>query len=105
MSTQEKVKALVLGEDDNVATAIGDIEEAGEYPVMFKDGIKAVRVVVPIPFGHKFAVKEIAKGSDIIKYGEVIGAATADIKTGEHVHVHNVVSKRGRGDLEGKGEN
>ena len=32
------------------------------------------------------------------KYGEVIGAATRDIRVGEHVHVHNVEGKRGRGD-------
>ena len=97
--------ALVLGDQDNVATAIDDIPEAGEYPVMFKDGIKTVNVLVAIPFGHKFAVSDIAAGGDIVKYGEVIGEATTNIKTGEHVHVHNVVSKRGRGDLEAKGAN
>jgi altronate dehydratase small subunit len=37
-------------------------------------------------------------GVEVIKYGKVIGETTAEIQTGEHVHVHNVDSKRGRGD-------
>ncbi|RLG06284.1 MAG: D-galactarate dehydratase, partial [Thaumarchaeota archaeon] len=52
-----------------------------------------------IPFGHKLAIREIPRGEEIIKYGEVIGRATRDIEIGEHVHVHNVESLRGRGDL------
>jgi altronate dehydratase small subunit len=37
-------------------------------------------------------------GDDIMKYGEVIGAAVRSIRAGEHVHVHNLEGKRGRGD-------
>lgn len=48
------------------------------------------------------AIKDIPKGGEIIKYGEIIGRATANIEPGEHVHVHNVESLRGRGDLEKK---
>jgi altronate dehydratase small subunit len=51
-----------------------------------------------IPYAHKFALVYMAKGVDVIKYGEVIGAATADIHPGEHGHVHKVESKRARGD-------
>jgi altronate dehydratase small subunit len=54
-----------------------------------------------ISFGHKFAIKSIAEGDDIIKYGEVIGRAIAPIAIGEHTHVHNIESLRGRGDIEG----
>ena len=36
---------------------------------------------------------------DIRKYGQVVGRATADIRTGDHVHVHNVEALRGRGDI------
>ena len=45
-----------------------------------------------IPAGHKFALKDIPQGEYIIKYGEIIGRATADIKAGEWVHTHNVRS-------------
>jgi altronate dehydratase small subunit len=41
----------------------------------------------------------IGKGDDVVKYGEIIGRATADIAKGEHVHVHNIESLRGRGDI------
>ena len=44
-------------------------------------------------------MKDIKKGTPIIKYGETIGLATEDIKEGDHVHVHNVEGLRGRGDM------
>lgn len=47
-----------------------------------------------IPIGHKVALKEIKKGDTIWKYGQDIGKAIADISMGEHVHVHNVKTKR-----------
>ena len=45
-----------------------------------------------IPAGHKFAVRDIPKGEFVVKYGEIIGRATQDIRTGEWVHTHNVKS-------------
>ena len=45
-----------------------------------------------IPAGHKFALRDIKKGEYIIKYGEIIGRATKDVKKGEWVHTHNVKS-------------
>lgn len=47
-------------------------------------------VEISIENGHKYARVSIKKGEDIIKYGEVIGHATADISVGEHVHTHNM---------------
>ncbi len=41
----------------------------------------------------------VAVGEEVRKYGEVIGLANAPISPGDHVHVHNVESQRGRGDL------
>lgn len=45
-----------------------------------------------IPAGHKYAIKEIKQGEYVIKYGEIIGRATCDIKVGDWVHTHNVKS-------------
>ena len=45
-----------------------------------------------IPAGHKFALKDIKKGEYVVKYGEIIGRATADINAAEWVHTHNVKS-------------
>ncbi len=45
-----------------------------------------------IPAGHKFALRDIKQGDYVVKYGEIIGRATADIQKGEWVHTHNVKS-------------
>ena len=47
-------------------------------------------VEVNLEDGHKYALRDIKCGEDIIKYANPIGHATADIKKGEHVHTHNV---------------
>ncbi len=47
-----------------------------------------------IPLGHKIALGDIRSGATIIKYGHDIGKATSDIKLGDHVHVHNVKTKK-----------
>ncbi len=51
---------------------------------------KLDNVEVNIENGHKYAVRDIKAGENIIKYGQPIGHATSDIKCGEHVHTHNV---------------
>jgi (2R)-sulfolactate sulfo-lyase subunit alpha len=47
-----------------------------------------------VPIGHKVALCDIKNGDTVIKYGQDIGRAVADIKKGEHVHVHNLKTKR-----------
>lgn len=47
-----------------------------------------------IPIGHKLAIRELAEGDTVIKYGVDIGITTAAIGIGEHLHVHNVKTKR-----------
>lgn len=95
-----KRDAIVIHERDNVATALRDLEAGASAAVGRGDAIAAVVLADAIEFGHKFAVRPIAAGEDIVKYGEIIGRATAAIATGAHTHVHNVESLRGRGDLE-----
>ena len=53
-----------------------------------------LKAVQDIPIGHKVALKPIKSGDTIIKYGEDIGKAIADIAPGGHLHVHNVKTKR-----------
>lgn len=58
-----------------------------------KDNVRvALKPVGNIPAGHKIALKDIKAGEPVIKYGEVIGRATKDIKAGEWVHSHNLKS-------------
>ena len=91
--------ALVIKEQDNVATAIRDIAAGAVARVGRGDEVFELAVADGIAMGHKVAVRDIAHGEDILKYGAVIGRATAAIPAGRHVHVHNVESLRGRGDL------
>ena len=88
------MKALVLHPDDNVATAVSALAPGEKISI----DATGITLLEPIPFGHKLALKDIRPGENIIKYGEVIGRATAAIKKGAHVHVHNVEGRRGRGD-------
>jgi len=91
-------KAIVMESVDNVATAVEPID-ASEKIAVEAGGVKViVHITENIPFGHKFAIRGIREGELILKYGEPIGVAYIDIKAGQHVHVHNLESRRGRGD-------
>lgn len=93
-----KVKAIIAKDIDNVASVIEFIEAKEVVGVNLDGDIKEVLVNHDIPYGHKISLQDIKCGEDIYKYGEIIGRATADIKYGDYVHIHNVESKRGRGD-------
>ena len=92
-------KAIVIDLKDNVATLLADVYANDVVQIMMGDKTTETKVQERIQFGHKFAMKKISKGQNVVKYGEVIGQATQDIVEGQHVHVHNVESLRGRGDL------
>ena len=94
-----KRDAIAIKAEDNVATALRDLGKGDVAAVGVGDRTVSVTVRDAITFGHKFALKDIAKGDDILKYGEVIGRATAAIPQGAHAHVQNIESLRGRGDL------
>lgn len=87
-----RVEALKLDPGDTIAVAITPIQAGDVVTVMGSD--EQVTARVDIPSGHKIALQAIASGEDVLRYGEVIGAATADIERGDHVHVHNLISKR-----------
>ncbi|MBE1441414.1 UxaA family hydrolase [Paenibacillus sp. OAS669] len=94
--------ALVMDAKDHVATAIKDLEKGQKISYRVQEQVREVVLLDAVPFGHKIAIEDIAQGTDIRKYGEVIGRTTADIKAGQHVHVHNVEGIRGRGDQAAK---
>ena len=75
---------------DSVATALRDLD-TGEQ-------ILGVTLAEPIAKGHKLAVRAIAAGEPVLKFGFPIGRATRDIAPGAHVHTHNVATA-----LEGSG--
>jgi len=87
--------ALRLKDDDDVAVALRPLEPGST--IRFPEA--TIVAVAAIPSGHKIAMRPIAGGALIRKYGQVIGRAVGAIAPGDHVHVHNVEGTRGRGDL------
>ncbi len=71
-----------LNPADNVVIALKDI---GSGTVV--DGLT---LKDPVPRGHKIAAEPIAKGANVLRYGQIIGAATVDIPAGSHIHTHNL---------------
>ena len=90
-------RAILLNESDNVATLIDD-GSSGDDCLLQGEGSGSVKLARDIPFGHKVTTADIGVGGEVIKYGQVIGLATEAIPTGQHAHVHNIESRRGRGD-------
>lgn len=90
-------RAIVLNRADNVATLI-DTGRSGEGCVLQGEASGEVKLRQDVPFGHKLCIRGTAAGAEVLKYGQVIGKASRALEVGEHVHVHNVESARGRGD-------
>jgi altronate dehydratase len=84
---------LVLDAADNVAVALENLDAGAETGVEAPGG-EMIRAREAIRAAHKVAIRSIAAGQPVIKYGEVIGVASAAIAPGAHVHVHNVASGR-----------
>jgi len=85
------VQALKLDPRDGVAVALADLA-AGEAVRVAGERIELTQA---IPKGHKFALRDHAPESPVVKYGAPIGVATAQIERGAHVHVHNLRSALG----------
>ena len=91
---------LRMNEKDNVAVCLAKGEAGETFTLTAKDGSKSgsIKLLDAVPFAHKAALVDIGQGEHIIKYGEIIGAATQPIRAGQWVHVHNIEGLRGRGD-------
>lgn len=86
--------AILLHPDDNVITLLVDADAEETASAGSEDQCVDVRLTEPIRFGHKIAIKPIAEGEEVIKYGMPIGTALAAIEPGAWVHVHNCRSVR-----------
>jgi hypothetical protein len=79
---------IVLSPEDNVGVAVRTIARGAAVtgagaPLVASD---------EIPTGHKVALRPIAPGDKIVKFGVPVGSATKPIPAGAHVHMHNVRS-------------
>lgn len=88
------MKAILIDAKDNVAVVLGAVKKGDT--ISFVRGTAACEITAPgdVPVYHKIASAFIPQGQPVVKYGEHIGLAAADIQPGSHVHVHNVLSKR-----------
>src|SRR5262249_19650046 len=78
--------AIRLHPDDNVAIARLPVAAGTDLVV---EG-QTVRTLDAIPAGHKLALRNIAAGQVVERYGQVIGRARAAIEAGRHIHTHNL---------------
>ena len=88
---------LVHEEGDSVGVIVVEGIKAGQELsgwVMAEDKTIKVKVLNDIPIGHKVALKDFKVGDSVMKYGVDIGKIVAPIKKGEHVHVHNLKTRR-----------
>ncbi len=88
---------IMHNESDSCAVAVVEGLEANTKCncwIMDKDTSFDIEIKSDIPIGHKIAVKNIKNGDTIFKYDIDIGKCVQDIKEGEHLHVHNVKTKR-----------
>ena len=87
-------KAIQIDERDNVATVTSDVGAGDDVEVLSPQGelLMSPRMSGEVSFGHKIALKELVKGEEVIKYGEIIGVASSPIGVGVWVHTHNVES-------------
>jgi altronate dehydratase small subunit len=93
-------KAIVINTEDNVANMIGPGNKGLQIKCNVADSsIETVKLLDDVPSNHKFAFRDMKKGEPVIKYGLNIGKASKNISKGQYVHVHNIESNRGRGDL------
>jgi altronate dehydratase small subunit len=88
-----RVEAIMIDEKDNVAVALETISTGTMVSIEVEGRVERIRLISEIPKGHKFALRDLARGAAIVKYGEAIGQSTVPIARGEHVHVHNVTSQ------------
>ena len=81
---------------DTVGVAVVDIKAGQEVEGrdLVTNKVLKAKANMDIPLGHKIALRDFKTGEDVTKYSVVIGRVTKEIKQGDHVHVHNVKTKR-----------
>ena len=88
---------IIHDDKDNVGVVVIDLTKKDqEYSCWIMESDKTVKIqsINNISLGHKIALKDFKVGDTILKYGNDIGKVVASIKKGDHVHVHNVKTKK-----------
>ena len=88
---------IIHDEKDNVGVVVIETTKKGQECnawIMENDKTININSTNAVPLGHKIALKDLKEGDTILKYGHDIGKVVKSIKKGEHVHVHNVKTKK-----------
>ena len=88
---------IIHDEKDNVGVVVIETTKKGQECnawIMENDKTIKIKSINEIPLGHKIALQNLKEGDTILKYGHDIGKVVKSIKKGEHVHVHNVKTKK-----------
>lgn len=90
------IQFLVHDKRDSVGVAVVDVKAGQTLSGRSLDTNETLtaKANMDIPLGHKIALKDFKVGDAVLKYGCDIGKVVASIKAGDHVHVHNVKTKR-----------
>ena len=86
-----KESILIIHPRDNVAVALEKMVVGDEATAA---DIESFTVLDEIPASHKIALRDIAAGEEIVKYGETVAVSTQTIKKGQWIHTHNLESRR-----------
>ena len=88
---------IIHDEKDNVGVVVIESTKKGQECsawIMENDKTVSIKSLNEISLGHKIAMVDLNEGNTILKYGHDIGKVIKSIKKGEHVHVHNVKTKK-----------
>src|SRR4051794_1781812 len=86
-------RCFQLHAQDNVATMLDDAAAGTTVSVLGADlEDQILTAAEAISLGHKVALRDLAKGDAVFKFGVQIGHATRPIQRGQWVHLHNLAS-------------
>jgi len=90
------IQFLIHENADSVGVATVDIKAGDTAKGLYMDTQENidVKALSDIPLGHKIALSDHKVADAVIKYGHDIGKVVADIETGQHVHIHNLKTRR-----------
>jgi len=94
-------QSIRMNKKDNVTTVIQNISLNQDVEIIDKHGCALIIMNARDHnnMGHKIALQDIPEGELVFKYGFTIGKAIVNLNKGNHVHLHNIESQKGRGDL------
>ncbi len=86
------INALLIDDTDNVVTCVTEVPAGSEVVYRKGDEVLSLKAEEDIPYCHKIALNDLAKGDEVIKYGEMIGRTLEPIAKGFRVWDRNIYS-------------